>query len=61
MSANGDQERHPSFFIERVPVDKQLPRRLQHYREMSHEGWSLVVLLDLKDRSSVIALGVRED
>jgi hypothetical protein len=50
MAANGDAKLHPSFFIERVPVDKQLPKRLNRYRQMSNEGWSLVVLLDLSDR-----------
>jgi hypothetical protein len=61
MAANGDAKLHPSFFIERVPVDKQLPKRLNRYRQMSNEGWSLVVLLDLSDRRSMIAFGIREE
>lgn len=61
MSTNGDTKLHPTFFIERVPVDKKLPAKLQAYRDMSLDGWSLAVLLDLKDRRSVIALGIRED
>lgn len=60
MSTNGDAKAHPTFFIERVPVDKQTANRLARYREMSHDGWSLVVLLDLSDRRSIIALGIRE-
>lgn len=59
MSTNGDTKR-PDFFIERVPVNKDLPRHLQRYTEMSRSGWSLAVLLDLSDRRSIVALGVRE-
>ena len=58
--SNGDQALHPSFFIERVPVDRWLQRKLGEYRRMSREGWSVVVLLDLSDRKTVVAFGVHE-
>lgn len=61
MSATSSNGSNASqFFIERVPCDKWLPRKLQEYREMRADGWDLVVLLDLKDRKSVIAFGVKD-
>jgi hypothetical protein len=60
LNSNGDMALHPTFFIERVRCDKGLARHLQLYQEMRLNGWDLVVLLDLRDRRSVIALGIRE-
>ena len=58
---NGDRGLHPSFFIERIPADKWLPRRISEFKAMIADGWDLVVLLDLNDgRQTLIAFGVKE-
>ena len=61
MLSNGDQGLHPSFFIERVPTDKWLQRKLGEWRALRTDGWDVVVLLDLSDRKTVIAFGLKRD
>lgn len=47
-------------FIERVPADQHLVRKLTHWKWMRATGWELTVLVD-PDHKTVIAFGYRRE